>query len=179
MKILVDDIPKEGLKLELTLPSNWVRERVEDPGDDFKFVDNIGIDVELHKSKNGVKIEGTYTANADLVCPKCLDTFTLPITSRFNIRLMPETFSTRTKEIRLSYRDLDVEYFDGVVVDLEEIILSELVISFPHDKLCREDCKGLCPVCGTNWNYGTCEHIKTHSNNKESLGFYLKNTLKF
>jgi len=26
----------------------------------------------------------------------------------------------------------------------------------PMKPLCRDDCKGLCPQCGTNWNNGTC-----------------------
>ncbi len=179
MKILVEDIPGEGLKLDFTLSSNWVRERVEGPGDDFKFAGDITVSVELHKSKNGIKVSGNYSAIADLICPKCLDPFTSPIEGSFKIRLMPETFLSRKKEIRLSYRDLDVEYFDGVVVDLEAIILSELVVNFPHDKLCREDCKGLCPVCGANWNYETCEHMGTYHGIHNSLGIYLKNALKY
>ena len=159
MKILVDDIPKEGLKFEFSLSPDWVRERVEDPGDDFKFAGEIEVLVELYKSPNGIKVLGKYRGKADLICPRCLEPFQEPVAGDFNIRLMPETIVYGKRELHLTLKDLDVEFFDGVVIDLEAIILSELMVNFPHDKLCSEDCKGLCPVCGANWNYETCEHM--------------------
>ena len=33
----------------------------------------------------------------------------------------------------------------------------QLYLALPMKPLCREDCKGLCPNCGTNWNRGTCD----------------------
>ncbi len=159
MKILVDDIPKEGLKLEFSLDPDWVRERVTDPGDDFKFEGEIHVKVELHKSSNGIKVKGSYSGIASLVCPRCLDSFQSPMEESFHIRLMSETLVYGKRELHLTIKDLDIEYFDGIVVDLEDIILSELVVNFPHDKLCSEDCRGLCPVCGVNWNHESCEHV--------------------
>ncbi|MGB9809870.1 MAG: YceD family protein, partial [Caldanaerobacter sp.] len=31
-----------------------------------------------------------------------------------------------------------------------------VILSLPMKFLCKEDCKGLCPICGTNLNYGSC-----------------------
>jgi uncharacterized protein len=33
----------------------------------------------------------------------------------------------------------------------------QFYLSLPMKPLCAEDCKGLCPVCGTNLNRGTCQ----------------------
>ena len=33
----------------------------------------------------------------------------------------------------------------------------QFVLTLPMKPLCSDDCKGLCPVCGTNLNRGTCD----------------------
>lgn len=45
-------------------------------------------------------------------------------------------------------------------IDIDGPVYEELSISFPSKPLCREDCRGLCPVCGADLNEGGCEHIK-------------------
>lgn len=45
---------------------------------------------------------------------------------------------------------------ENMQLDFEELVRSEVILSFPTKLLCREDCKGLCPVCGKNLNEGSC-----------------------
>ena len=52
--------------------------------------------------------------------------------------------------------DLDVFPFDGEKIDLEPLFREQFVLAIPFAPLCREDCKGLCPQCGTDLNSGTC-----------------------
>ena len=52
--------------------------------------------------------------------------------------------------------DLDTFAFDGEVIELEPLLREQFVLSLPYAPLCREDCKGLCPTCGTNLNESTC-----------------------
>ena len=42
------------------------------------------------------------------------------------------------------------------VVDLDELVLTDVVLELPMVMLCKEDCKGLCSKCGANLNHGTC-----------------------
>ncbi len=44
----------------------------------------------------------------------------------------------------------------GDRLDLDELVRSLVVLSLPMKNLCREDCKGLCPVCGHNLNESDC-----------------------
>ncbi len=41
-------------------------------------------------------------------------------------------------------------------LDVNELAISDLLLSLPSKILCKEDCKGLCPVCGKNLNAGDC-----------------------
>lgn len=44
----------------------------------------------------------------------------------------------------------------GQKLDLDDLVRSAAVLSLPMKNLCREDCKGLCPVCGHNLNESDC-----------------------
>ncbi len=51
---------------------------------------------------------------------------------------------------------------DGYVIEDDRIDLTgpatdELALDMPAAPLCREDCKGLCPICGTDLNSDPCD----------------------
>jgi uncharacterized protein len=41
-------------------------------------------------------------------------------------------------------------------VDLRPALREHWLLAVPGYVLCREDCKGLCPTCGTDWNEASC-----------------------
>ena len=41
-------------------------------------------------------------------------------------------------------------------LDLDELVTADILLELPIKMLCREDCKGLCPKCGTNLNESSC-----------------------
>lgn len=42
-------------------------------------------------------------------------------------------------------------------IDMNETAMSDLLLMLPTKMLCREDCKGLCDICGCNLNENTCD----------------------
>ncbi|MBQ7676625.1 MAG: DUF177 domain-containing protein [Lachnospiraceae bacterium] len=42
------------------------------------------------------------------------------------------------------------------VLSPDELLQDEIFLSLPSKVLCREDCKGLCPLCGADLNEGAC-----------------------
>jgi len=41
-------------------------------------------------------------------------------------------------------------------LDVEAFVQHEILVSWPTKILCKEDCKGICPVCGQDLNLGEC-----------------------
>ena len=41
-------------------------------------------------------------------------------------------------------------------IELDEVVISDILLSLPQKFLCSDDCKGLCPKCGKNLNLGDC-----------------------
>ncbi len=42
-------------------------------------------------------------------------------------------------------------------LDMNETAISDLLLMLPTKVLCREDCKGLCDICGCDLNEHTCD----------------------
>ena len=47
-------------------------------------------------------------------------------------------------------------FIDGYHLDVDKLLYGEILSDWPVKVLCREDCKGLCKVCGQNLNTGSC-----------------------
>lgn len=50
----------------------------------------------------------------------------------------------------------DLSFMDGYQLDVETFVYNEIIGNWPAKVLCKEDCKGLCPVCGQNRNVRDC-----------------------
>ena len=65
-----------------------------------------------------------------------------------------------TESTREQVHDFEEEFDKSEAVDelldVTELLRDELLAGQPMKNLCREDCKGLCPVCGANLNEGEC-----------------------
>lgn len=50
----------------------------------------------------------------------------------------------------------DLFLIESDTVELNDILVPELILDMEMTVLCQEDCKGVCPKCGQNWNDGPC-----------------------
>ena len=48
-------------------------------------------------------------------------------------------------------------FIDGYHLDVDKMLFHEILSEWPEKVLCRDDCKGLCRVCGQNLNTGSCD----------------------
>lgn len=46
---------------------------------------------------------------------------------------------------------------DGVRLELDELVSEDIYLSIPSRFLCKDDCKGLCSICGIDLNFGECK----------------------
>ena len=60
-------------------------------------------------------------------------------------------------------QDLDVVYIAEETLDEEALVREQFILQRPMQLLCKEDCLGLCPLCGKNWNKGPCRCPQEHS----------------
>ena len=59
-------------------------------------------------------------------------------------------------DVELTEEDTRTAFFSGTQLAIGDILREQVLLALPMKALCRVDCKGLCPVCGTNRNLNTC-----------------------
>lgn len=52
--------------------------------------------------------------------------------------------------------DLEIAYLENEYIDLKDLLLENFTVFLPFQPLCKEDCKGICLNCGTDFNKGRC-----------------------
>ena len=60
------------------------------------------------------------------------------------------------KADEVGQEDDEVWFFEGNVIDLNDVVISNISLNMPMKILCSDDCKGLCPKCGQDLNESDC-----------------------
>ena len=88
-------------------------------------------------------IEGTAT----LQCGMCTEPYDYLVDFDIQVNLKPSH----------DEEDPDIYVYTDALIDLHDIVTREFLLNLPTRRRCTEECKGLCPYCGTNLNKEECQ----------------------
>ena len=131
-------------------------EDVQLDGDEYRIVTPVQVDFDIHKDKDRFRLVGTTRTELELSCGRCLEPYRIPVETEFDLRYLPESQSSGESEREVAEEDLDTSFYRDDQIDLNEVLREQFYLALPMKPLCREDCRGLCPKCGTNLNTGAC-----------------------
>lgn len=128
------------------------------PGND-KFLAELGgkyvapIEGELLLENTGTMFtgRGRLTTAVQLPCSRCLKDSVYPIGIEFDIVLL-ERGKNRTVN-----PDEGAIIFDGDEADIDSELQQSVFMALPIRSVCRDDCQGLCPLCGQDKNIRSCD----------------------
>ena len=110
------------------------------------------------RSDHKVRLRGSVTARAEVDCDRCLRAVPVPIETSFDVSYVPATeFTAEAEAAELQEEDLSLSVFDGETIDVDELVREQVLLALPARALCREECHGLCPVCGADRNIESCD----------------------
>ncbi len=104
----------------------------------------------------GYLLRGRLSYEQTLSCNRCLKPIVEPTESEVELLILEEDHPGSAGEQELAERELGVHYVGGEVLETDPILLEQLQLNIPMKPLCQEDCQGLCPICGTDRNTGSC-----------------------
>ncbi len=136
-------------------------EQVYQPGQfgadpDFTVVAPVSLAFDIFKDKQQFRLVGGVQTTLELPCGRCLEPYTASVDQAFDLRYHPRTLNTGEGERELEDDDLTTAFYENDEIDLGHLMQEQFYLSLPMKPLCRDDCKGLCVVCGTNLNLETC-----------------------
>jgi uncharacterized protein len=124
---------------------------------DLMFESPIEYELTVSKFGSDVRVEGPVRCTLKLVCDRCLEAFSLPVSAYLDIELAPKTDQPSLPDMELTGEETSVYYFEGDELELEPYVYEEVMLAIPIKALCDEGCKGICPICGENRNKEACK----------------------
>ncbi len=108
----------------------------------------IDLDLHLDSVVEGILVRGQVAADLRQDCARCLD----PVRASHDVAVGELYRPAGHEEAEEGYEIAD----DSIALDV--LVRDALAVQLPVAQLCRPDCQGLCPTCGSNRNDGDCGH---------------------
>lgn len=110
----------------------------------------------LASSIGEIRICGRVRVEMEAECDRCLETCRFPIDSAFDLCYRPAEMSAAEEEVSLDAGESEVGFYEGAGLELGDILREHILLSLPMQLICRDDCRGICPVCGQDRNQVVC-----------------------
>ncbi len=123
------------------------------PGDDV-LIGAIDLHLELEMLVDGLLVTGTVAFPTEMACSRCLTGV-----RHAEVAEVSELYQDPRMLEEEEREQLEAGYeLTLATIDLETLIRDAVLAAVPLKTLCREDCAGLCAVCGTDLNVEDCGH---------------------
>jgi len=150
MLIDIEKLPKEGLKISRDFDFASV-DLVEE---DAVFLKPVHGELTVRKIGEELWIKGRIKTCLSFICSRCLMPYEFPVDSKFDLVYFPEELDVVKEE--LEDDDINKLFYCSQQINIREVVLEQLNLTFPAKPLCSEDCEGMCPVCGKIRKEGRC-----------------------
>jgi len=118
---------------------------------DVKPLEPLHYRLTAQASGRTIVVSGELSSRIRFLCSRCLapidEQFVLPFEEQFRVMKPSDPPPDEEDEFEPVTEDR---------IDLDPYLEEELVVQLPLAPLCSDDCKGLCPTCGTNRNEQAC-----------------------
>jgi uncharacterized protein len=151
MGIKINDIPPEGLTLELAENLDLFDEGAASTA--------YTAALSITPAEGGLfHVTGRIQATPRLQCSRCLKEFSHPMEAEVDFDFAPVSAleADRDHEHELAPSELEMEFYEGDEIEPADIVKEHLLLALPMVPLHSVTCKGLCTVCGADLNSMDC-----------------------
>jgi uncharacterized protein len=111
----------------------------------------------VERAGGEVRIQGRYSVELGAQCDRCLGRARFPLDAGFDLFYRPASNIAREEEVEIDEGEAEIGFYEDGGLELEDILREQVVLALPMQRVCSEDCKGICPVCGRNRNETACD----------------------
>lgn len=113
----------------------------------YPFKQPVKVKGEVRHTAGVVTLKADVAYRYDGLCDRCA----------CDISHEEHLLMEHTLVVSLNHEDNDsFVLIDNYQLPLDELVEEDLILDQPSKRLCKEDCRGLCPTCGKNQNEGSC-----------------------
>ena len=115
-------------------------------------------DVRLTRTNRGLLVHGRLRTAIAQTCSRCLREIEWPVELQLDEEALPTLDLATGKPVDVDDEPDALRLTDHHELDLEEEVRDGILLAEPIAPLCREDCPGLCIVCGLELASGPHDH---------------------
>ena len=161
MRIHTREVAEEGVLITEDLDPMQLKDLVAlQASENCTFQGMLAARLQVKPSAGMFQVEGRLGGTVILACSRCLAPVPWPLNVVFRLtftRSLPGDEVGSSPESReLEAEELGVVLFEGDEIDFQDVIQEQVIMALPMQPLCQEECRGLCPQCGSNLNDGPC-----------------------
>lgn len=168
MLVNIDEIKEGGLQRAWDLAREAVDEMVKGDNAGYRAKGPLHIDSNLRKMERRVLFHARGQASLGAPCGRCLSQVAVEVPLDFQMTFVPaDEVAVRGEHLEegqptgrpsrtFAADEVNEETYTGKVIDLDPVVREQLLLALPGYPVCQDNCKGLCPVCGTNLNERDC-----------------------
>lgn len=109
----------------------------------------------IARIEGGFALEAQCAFHGLLECSRCLAPYAFEADELFSLFLCRRP-APAAGGGELSREDIDVSYYEADLFPVAPIAEERVQMAIPMKPLCREECRGLCALCGEDLNLGAC-----------------------
>lgn len=123
---------------------------------EYPITKKAPIDMQITNRENKrLLIQGDVDLTVLIPCSRCLADVPTDIHFRIDKEFKLEDSGISDEEME------ETDYLIGLNLDIDKFVYGEILVNWPMKVLCKQDCKGICKVCGMNLNKGNCDCQRT------------------
>ena len=104
-----------------------------------------------------IRVRGQIRASVSDSCDRCLETLSQSFDAGFDLCFYPTNSIEDGGEVELARDETEIGFYEGEGIGVVEVVREQILLWLPVRSLCSQECKGICPVCGSNRNREVCE----------------------
>ena len=150
----IEEIPEAGLNFNLIAK----KERLKIDHQDCSLIENVKVKGKLKRIDHEVFFTGELQTLLQVICTRCLKPFSLPVKNKIQAHFVPQVKDPLPgSEAEIKETDIEKEIYQEGRIDLRDLVRDQVLLDVPLICLCQDDCKGICTVCGNDFNANHCE----------------------
>jgi len=123
----------------------------------YAVVQPVRLVMDIYKDQERFRLAGRVSTRLELACSRCLEPFDWPVDAAFDLQYQPKARYEEHQEREIREDDFSAAFYENETIDLGQLMAEQFHLALPMKPLCTDDCRGLCPQCGTNLNRSTCD----------------------
>ena len=123
----------------------------------YQVGDTASLDLVVRKDGTKYRLVGRVDGKLGVECSRCLDCFQLVVGVDIDLLYLPLSENRGAGDIRIEEPDLRTAYYRDDQIDLGQLVMEQFQLALPMKPLCRDECQGLCALCGGNRNAEACQ----------------------